>query len=53
MFDTLFEQESSIKALIKQSGLNKYHYREVQQQFDALYALIDNHYITNNNNHAK
>lgn len=55
VFDALFEQEISIKSLIKQSGLNKYHFREVQQQFDTLYDLIDSHKnnILNNNNYAK
>lgn len=39
-FDAIFEQEQSINQLIEQSGLNRYHYSEVQEQLDALYSLI-------------
>jgi hypothetical protein len=41
VFDTIFEQEKSISQLMQINGLNKYLYRGVSQQFDAIYKLID------------
>ena len=41
VFDTIFEQEKSITQLMQINGLNKYLYRGVSQQFDAIYKLID------------
>ncbi len=41
VFDSIFEKEKSITDLIKQSWLNKYHYHEVQQQFEGIYHAIN------------
>lgn len=41
VFDAIFEQELSIKQLMEASGLAKYQYREVSEQFEAIYNLID------------
>ena len=41
VFDTIFEQEKSIAQLMQINGLNKYLYRGVSEQFDAIYKLID------------
>jgi len=41
VFDTIFEQEKSISQLMEINGLNKYLYRGVSNQFDAIYKLID------------
>lgn len=43
VFDAIFEQECSIAQLIQKSWLNKYHYREVQEQFNAIYSVINNY----------
>lgn len=43
VFDTIFEKEKSIKQLMKDSPLNKYHYKDVYSQFNELYNLIDTH----------
>jgi hypothetical protein len=43
VFDTIFEQEKSIAQLMQVNGLNKYLYRGVSKQFDAIYKLIDNY----------
>ncbi len=44
VFDAIFEQEKSIKQLMQDSGLAKYQYREVSEQFEAIYNLIDTQY---------
>jgi len=44
VFDAIFEQEKSIKQLMEVSGLARYQYREVSEQFDAIYNLIDTKY---------
>ena len=44
VFDAIFEQELSIDQLMKNSGLAKYQYREVWEQFQAIYNLIDSNY---------
>lgn len=44
VFDGIFEQEKSIRQLMQASGLAAYQYREVAQQFDAIYSLIDQYY---------
>lgn len=44
VFDAIFEQEKSIKQLMEASGLTKYQYREVSEQFEAIYNLIDTKY---------
>ena len=41
VFDTIFEQEKSIKQIMKESWLATYQYKEVGKQFDELYSLID------------
>lgn len=43
VFDNIFEKELSIKELMKRSPLAKYQYREVSNQFDALYSLIQDY----------
>jgi len=43
VFDTIFEQEKSISQLMQMNGLNKYLYKWVSKQFDAIYKLIDNY----------
>ena len=44
VFDTLFEQEQSIKQIMAKSWLAAYQYREVAKQFDKIYSLIDMHH---------
>ena len=44
VFDLLFEQEKSIAQLASESGLARYQYREVGEQFAAIYHLIEQHY---------
>lgn len=41
VFDTIFEEEKSINQLMKSSGLTAYQYKEVSEQFNAIYKLID------------
>jgi hypothetical protein len=43
-FDAIFEQEKSIKQLRQASPLANHHYREVAEQFDAIYHLIDQYH---------
>lgn len=43
VFDTIFEQELSISQLMQVNGLNKYLYKWVSKQFDAIYKLIDDY----------
>ena len=40
-FDLIFEHETSIEGLQKSNPLAHYTYREVREQFDQLYSLID------------
>jgi hypothetical protein len=44
VFDTIFEEEKSITQLMQDSGLAAYHYKEVANQFAAIYQLIDTHH---------
>ena len=44
VFDAIFEQEKSMAQLMGDSGLAKYQYREVSEQFEAIYNLIDTKY---------
>ena len=44
VFDVIFEKEKSISQLMAGHPLNQYHYREVNDQFNALYHLIDSYY---------
>jgi hypothetical protein len=43
-FDLIFEKEQSIKQLMQNNPLAKYAYRQVNQQFDELYKLIDKYH---------
>ena len=40
-FDLIFEHETSIEGLQKANPLAHYTYREIRNQFDDLYLLID------------
>jgi hypothetical protein len=40
-FDAIFEQEKSIRKLMLESPLIAHHYRDVAEQFDAIYHVID------------
>ncbi|MBU2969836.1 hypothetical protein KO527_10805 [Pseudoalteromonas sp. C2R02] len=44
VFDVIFEQEKSISQLMDESGLAKYQYKEVNEQFNEIYQLIDSNY---------
>jgi len=44
VFDVIFEQEKSIAQLMDLSGLAKYQYKEVNNQFNAIYQLIYSKY---------
>lgn len=44
VFDGIFEQEKSIAQLMTWSGLARHHYKEVSEQFDEIYKLIDSKY---------
>lgn len=41
VFDVIFEEETSIRGLMQNSGLAAYTYRDVARQFDAIYDTID------------
>lgn len=43
VFDAIFEQEKSINQLIESSWLAAYQYKEVSEQFNAIYHLIDSY----------
>lgn len=43
VFDLIFEEEKSIQQLMQVSGLAKYQYQEVANQFDNIYKLIDSY----------
>lgn len=40
VFDTIFEQEKSITQLMQSSGLYNYQFKEVAEQFDAIYKIL-------------
>ena len=44
VFNTIFEREKSIAQLMEESGLAKYQFQTVSDQFDAIYQLIDTKY---------
>ncbi len=44
VFNNIFEEEMSIRQLMDRSWLAKYQYKEVSDQFDAIYNLIDTQY---------
>lgn len=39
-FDNIFEEQKSIKQLMKANALSKYSYKDVAKQFDEIYKLI-------------
>ncbi len=41
VFTAMIEQEKSISQLMSETGLAKYHYQEVAEQFNEIYKLID------------
>ncbi|WP_039019238.1 hypothetical protein [Halocynthiibacter namhaensis] len=43
-FDTIFEQELSIRQLMEKDALARYTYRDVAAQFDNLLSYIETHY---------
>lgn len=44
VFDTIFEQERSIRQIMQHDALARYTYREVAAQFDHLLSYIEQHY---------
>ena len=44
VFDAIFEEEKSIAQLMENSGLAAYQYKDVSQQFNAIYTLIDTYH---------
>lgn len=44
VFDTIFEQERSIRQMMEEDGLARYTYRDVAAQFDSLLSYIEKHY---------
>lgn len=46
VFDRIFEDELSIRSSMAASPLARYQYKEVAEQFDALYSLIDANYAS-------
>lgn len=43
VFDVIFEDEKSIQQIMQTSGLAKYQYQEVANQFENIYKLIDSY----------
>ena len=41
VFDLIFEHEKSIQQMTELSGLAKYQFKEIADQFNAIYQLID------------
>lgn len=44
VFDSIFEQERSIRQMMKEDALARYTYREVAAQFDNLLSYLEQHY---------
>lgn len=44
VFDTIFEQERSIRQMMEEDALARYTYRDVAAQFDALISYLEQHY---------
>jgi len=44
VFDTIFEQERSIRQMMEEDPLARYTYREVAAQFDNLLSYLENQY---------
>ncbi len=43
-FDTIFEEEASLRQIMTKNPLANYTYREVAKQFDEIYNLIDSYH---------
>lgn len=41
VFDNIFEEQKSIQQMMKGSGLAKYNYREVAEQFEEIYQAME------------
>jgi len=44
VFDTIFEQERSIRHMMEEDALARYTYREVAAQFDHLLSYLEQNY---------
>ena len=44
VFDTIFEQERSIRQMMEEDALARYAYRDVAAQFDSLLSYLEKHY---------
>jgi len=44
VFDTIFEQERSIRQMMEEDALARYTYRDVAVQFDTLISYLEQHY---------
>jgi len=44
VFDTIFEQERSIRQMTEEDALARYTYRDVAAQFDNLISYLEQHY---------
>lgn len=44
VFDTIFEQERSIRQMMEEDALARYTYRDVAAQFDSLLSYLEQHY---------
>jgi len=44
VFDTIFEQELSIRQMMEKDALARYTYRDVAAQFDTLLSYLEQHY---------
>ncbi len=44
VFDTIFEQERSIRQMMEKDALARYTYRDIAAQFDSLLFYIEKHY---------
>jgi cellulose biosynthesis protein BcsQ len=40
-FDTIFQQEKSLRQIVNTGGLDAYTYRAIADQFDAIYTYLD------------
>ena len=44
VFDTIFEQERSIRQMMEEDALARYTYRDVAAQFDTLLSYLEQQY---------
>ena len=44
VFDTIFEQERSIRQMMEDDALARYTYRDVAAQFNAILSYLEKHY---------